>query len=263
MSRHRRPGNRAASAAAPRVRRLGDRLEPHRPPDPVLRQDPPLDRRPHRCATDPRCIRLIAQMSLGTGALAVIGGTVVDRRLPDAIHRGADCGAGLQPMSEIGVEALDRFRFGLLQRPVDRAGHRRSSTGGHDRRRRHRATGRDADQRGDRRAGSDGYPLGRLPGIDPGGRRRHRGGPAVLRRGADGASSAARFGTTCVYGQSSGVYDHYFNTFSYPTDLHLVVRAGRRDGRRHHAGAHLLRVHRLAAGRPESARPSAGRCARR
>jgi phospholipid/cholesterol/gamma-HCH transport system permease protein len=30
---------------------------------------------------------------------------------------------------------------------------------------------------------------------------------------------AARFGTTFVYGQSTGVYDHYFNTFLQPTDL--------------------------------------------
>jgi phospholipid/cholesterol/gamma-HCH transport system permease protein len=30
---------------------------------------------------------------------------------------------------------------------------------------------------------------------------------------------AARFGTTAVYGQSTGVYDHYFNTFLNPTDL--------------------------------------------
>jgi phospholipid/cholesterol/gamma-HCH transport system permease protein len=30
---------------------------------------------------------------------------------------------------------------------------------------------------------------------------------------------AARFGTTVVYGQSTGVYDHYFNTFLIPVDL--------------------------------------------
>ncbi|ORV57503.1 ABC transporter permease [Mycobacterium florentinum] len=30
---------------------------------------------------------------------------------------------------------------------------------------------------------------------------------------------AARFGTTAIYGQSTGVYDHYFNTFLSPTDL--------------------------------------------
>jgi phospholipid/cholesterol/gamma-HCH transport system permease protein len=30
---------------------------------------------------------------------------------------------------------------------------------------------------------------------------------------------SARFSTTFIYGQSSGVYDHYFNTFLSPTDL--------------------------------------------
>jgi phospholipid/cholesterol/gamma-HCH transport system permease protein len=30
---------------------------------------------------------------------------------------------------------------------------------------------------------------------------------------------AARFGTTFIYDQSTGVYDHYFNTFLIPTDL--------------------------------------------
>ncbi|WP_285029979.1 ABC transporter permease [Mycolicibacterium sp. lyk4-40-TYG-92] len=30
---------------------------------------------------------------------------------------------------------------------------------------------------------------------------------------------AARMGTTTVYGQGAGVYDHYFNTFLNPTDL--------------------------------------------
>jgi phospholipid/cholesterol/gamma-HCH transport system permease protein len=30
---------------------------------------------------------------------------------------------------------------------------------------------------------------------------------------------AARFGTTVIYGQSEGVYDHYFNTFLIPVDL--------------------------------------------
>jgi phospholipid/cholesterol/gamma-HCH transport system permease protein len=30
---------------------------------------------------------------------------------------------------------------------------------------------------------------------------------------------AARFGTTAIYNQSTGVYDHYFNTFLNPTDL--------------------------------------------
>jgi len=30
---------------------------------------------------------------------------------------------------------------------------------------------------------------------------------------------ANRFGTTMIYGQSRGVYDHYFTTFLHPNDL--------------------------------------------
>jgi phospholipid/cholesterol/gamma-HCH transport system permease protein len=30
---------------------------------------------------------------------------------------------------------------------------------------------------------------------------------------------SARTGTTAIYGQATGVYDHYFNTFLNPTDL--------------------------------------------
>jgi phospholipid/cholesterol/gamma-HCH transport system permease protein len=33
------------------------------------------------------------------------------------------------------------------------------------------------------------------------------------------AFTAARLGTVVIYGQGSGVYDHYFNTFLNPTDL--------------------------------------------
>jgi len=33
------------------------------------------------------------------------------------------------------------------------------------------------------------------------------------------AFTATRVGTTAVYGQSTGVYDHYFNTFLNPWDL--------------------------------------------
>lgn len=33
------------------------------------------------------------------------------------------------------------------------------------------------------------------------------------------AYSATRFGTTVIYGQSTGVYDHYFKTFLVPTDV--------------------------------------------
>ena len=37
------------------------------------------------------------------------------------------------------------------------------------------------------------------------------------------AFMAARLGTTAIYGQWAGVYDHYFNTFLSPDRPHLVV----------------------------------------
>ena len=75
---------------------------------------------------------------------------------------------------------------------------------------------------------------------------------------------AARFGTTFVYGQSTGVYDHYFNTFLNPTDLMWSFVAGGRHGR-----CVIMLVHTYygytASGGPgrASARPSAARCAPR
>ena len=70
---------------------------------------------------------------------------------------------------------------------------------------------------------------------------------------------AARFGTTVLYGQSTGVYDHYFRTFLNPTDL-LVVPQVDRDGGGHHARAHLLRLHR--AGGPAGVGEAVGRAVR-
>ncbi len=67
-------------------------------------------------ATAQRLVRLIAQMGLGTGALAVIGGTVVIVGVPDVVRGLADRDPGLQPFSDIGVEALTGFVVGLLQR---------------------------------------------------------------------------------------------------------------------------------------------------
>src|SRR6202041_898541 len=51
---------------------------------------------------------------------------------------------------------------------------------GHGRRRRYRRIGRHADQRGDRRIGSDGRQVDGLPGLDPGNRRAGGDPPALL-----------------------------------------------------------------------------------
>ena len=128
-------------------------------------------------------VRLIAQMSLGTGALAVIGGTVVDHRLPHAVGRRDHRRTGLQLPGRHRRRGAHRLHLGLRQRPHHRAGGRRHRAGRHHRRGCDRPAGRDADQRGDRRAGGDGHPLDRLPGVHPRDRRGHRRHPAVLHRG--------------------------------------------------------------------------------
>ena len=70
---------------------------------------------------------------------------------------------------------------------------------------------------------------------------------------------AARTGTTAIYGQGSGVYDHYFDTFLNPTDLiwsffqvvaiAVVIML-----------VHTYYGYNASAGRPGSVRPWAGQC---
>ena len=76
------------------------------------------------------------------------------------------------------------------------------------------------------------------------------------------AFRAARFGTTSIYGQSTGVYDHYFKTFLNPTDLIWSF------GQCLAMTVVIMLVHTYygftaAAARRASARPSGGRSAPR
>ncbi len=123
-------------------------------------------------------------MGLGTGALAVIGGTVVIVAFLTVTTGGLVAVIGYNQFADIGVEALTGFASAYfnvrLAAPLT-AGIALAATigAGAD-----RATRRDADQRGNRRAGSHGHPLDRLPCIDAAGGRGDRGDPAVLRGGA-------------------------------------------------------------------------------
>ena len=74
---------------------------------------------------------------------------------------------------------------------------------------------------------------------------------------------AARLGTTMLYGQSTGVYDHYFNTFLNPSRSALVVRADDRDGRGRSCWCTPTTATPLPADRPGSERRSGGPCGRR
>ena len=75
--------------------------------------------------------------------------------------------------------------------------------------------------------------------------------------------TASRLTVMYFYGQSGGVYTHYFNTFFIPADAikSFVVSSGRGD--RDHADPHLLRIQRQRRDRSASERRSAGPPARR
>ena len=129
-------------------------------------------------------LRLLAEVTFGTGALAVIGGTVgVIASDPLHRHRGRPPGLrGAGPARHLG---LHRLHLGVLQHPGDRPAGRRAGPVGDRRRRVHRAARRDAHQRGGRRAGGHGGALAAVPGHHPDDRRLRRHHPAVRDRPAD------------------------------------------------------------------------------
>lgn len=163
-------------------------------------------------------VRLIAQMSLGTGALAIVGGTMVIVGFLTMSTGALVAVQGYNQFADIGVEALTGFASAYfnvrLIAPLT-AGIGLASTIG---------AGATA-QLGAMRINEE---IDALEVIG-------------IRTVAYLASSrvvagvivviplycvavimsflAARFGTTFVYGQSTGVYDHYFNTFLNPTDV--------------------------------------------
>ena len=129
-------------------------------------------------------LRLLAEVTLGTGALAVIGGTVgVITFL--AFFTGTEVGLqGYSALNQIGTSAFTGFVSAYFNtREIAPAG-RRHRAGRDGRLRLHRPARRDADQRGDRRARGHGDPVAAVPGHHPDHRRPHRGRPAVRRRPA-------------------------------------------------------------------------------
>lgn len=163
-------------------------------------------------------IRLIAQMSMGTGALALIGGTVAIVSVLTLSAGALIAVQGYHSLSNIGIEALTGFVAAYLNvrliAPLI-AGIGLAATIG---------AGATA-QLGAMRINEE------IDALDVIG----------IRTVAYLASSrviagvivvlplyslavlmsflAARLGTTAIYGQSSGVYDHYFDTFLNPMDL--------------------------------------------
>jgi phospholipid/cholesterol/gamma-HCH transport system permease protein len=163
-------------------------------------------------------LRLIAQMSLGVGALAVIGGTVVIVGFLTLSTGALVAVQGYNQFAEVGVEALTGFASAYfnvrLIAPVI-AGIALAATIG---------AGATA-QLGAMRINEeiDALEVMGVRSIAYLASSRVIAGVIVVIPlycvAVLSAFWAARFGTIVVYGQSSGVYDHYFNTFLNPTDI--------------------------------------------
>jgi phospholipid/cholesterol/gamma-HCH transport system permease protein len=163
-------------------------------------------------------IRLTAQMSLGTGALAVIGGTIVIVGFLTLSTGALVAVQGYNQFANIGTEALTGFASAYfnvrLIAPVI-AGIGLAATIG---------AGATA-QLGAMRINEeiDALEVMGIRSIAYLASSRVIAGVVVVIPlycvAVLMSFFAARFGTTAVYGQSTGVYDHYFNTFLYPTDL--------------------------------------------
>jgi phospholipid/cholesterol/gamma-HCH transport system permease protein len=163
-------------------------------------------------------LRLIAQMSLGTGTLAVIGGTIAIVGFLN-ISTGALPGIlGYNQFADMGIEALTGFGSALfnvrLVAPLTAAWGMSATIG----------AGATA-QLGAMRINEeiDALEVMGIRSIAYLSSTRVLAGVfvviplycvAVLM-----AFLSARLVTTTMYGQSTGVYDHYFNTFLIPTDI--------------------------------------------
>ncbi|MGE2729945.1 ABC transporter permease [Mycolicibacterium vaccae] len=163
-------------------------------------------------------LRLIAHISLGTGALAVIGGTVVIVGFLTLTTGALIAVQGYNSLAGIGVEALTGFTSAFLNvrliAPAT-AGIGLAATIG---------AGSTA-QLGAMRINEeiDALEVMGIRSVAYLASTRVLAGVivviplycvAVLM-----SFLAARYGTTAVYGQSTGVYDHYFNTFLQPSSL--------------------------------------------
>jgi phospholipid/cholesterol/gamma-HCH transport system permease protein len=163
-------------------------------------------------------VRLIAQMSLGTGALAIIGGTVVIIGVLTLSTGALVAEQGYNLFADIGIEALTgfasaHFNVRLIAPLIAAIGLAATIGAG--------ATAQLGAMRINEEI--DALEVMGIRSIAYLASSRVIAGVivviplycvAVLM-----AFLAARFGTTVVYGQSTGVYDHYFNTFLNPTDL--------------------------------------------
>ena len=163
-------------------------------------------------------MRIIAQMGLGTGALVVIGGTVAIVGFLTVTTGALVAVQGYTDFSEIGVEALTGFASAFfnvrLIAPATTAIALAATIG----------AGATA-QLGAMRINEeiDALEVMGIRSVAYLASTRVMAGLIVVIPlycvGVLASFWAAKFGTTVIYGQSTGVYDHYFRTFLNPTDL--------------------------------------------
>ena len=163
-------------------------------------------------------LRLVAQMSLGTGALAVIGGTVVIVGFLTLSTGAVIAVQGYNQLSGIGVEAMTGFISAYVNVRIISpavAGVGLAATIG---------AGATAQLGAMRIADEiDALEVMAVRSVAYLVSTRVVAGVVVVIPlyciAVVCAFQAARFGTTGIYGQSTGVYDHYFHTFLNSTDL--------------------------------------------
>ena len=163
-------------------------------------------------------VRLIAQMSLGTGALAVIGGTVVIVGFLTLSTGALIAVQGYNSLANIGVEALTGFVSAFVNvrliAPLT-AGIALAATIGAG------ATAQIGAMRISEEI--DALEVMGIRSVAYLASTRVVAGVVVVIPlycvAVLMSFLAARLGTTAVYGQSAGVYDHYFNTFLNPYDI--------------------------------------------
>lgn len=163
-------------------------------------------------------LRLIAVMGMGTGALAVIGGTVVIIGFLTLSTGALIAVQGYNTLSNVGIEAMTGFLSAFLNvrfiAPAT-AGVALAATIG---------AGATA-QLGAMRINEeiDALEVMGIRTITYLVSTRIVAGVVVViplyTVAVLMSFLATRFGTTVIYGQSRGVYDHYFSTFLRPSDL--------------------------------------------
>src|SRR6476620_1647718 len=160
-------------------------------------------------------IRNIAEMTMGTGALVMIGGTVGVAAFLTLASGGVIAVQGYSSLGNIGIEALTGFLSAFLNvrivAPVI-AGIALAATIGAGTTAQLGAmrVAEEIDAVESMAVHSVSYLVSTrlMAGIIP-----------LYSLSVLAAFFAARFTTVFINGQSAGLYDHYFNTFLVPTDL--------------------------------------------